>query len=396
MESYDNETFKINNNELELLKTYKTKTFGDIGYENINLFMNFINNPTNELLTNKRLNVDSIEQIVDAMEAFINLSCKYALNKGEIGEKIYRYEDIRNIAGYESGKLTSLKSTSNKPRTAAGTFNYENSVPLVFKSGDSFCPYIKIDEVINDASLFANEGEILLPPYINCVLTNEYEKDRFNNDSYRVVRIEDSYSAPNIEKLEDTFHKYGEYKETYAQLFKRDKEQRKVSEELKNATEAINNYLKEYARCQYYKYNELFKRKHNIEEKNIATDSSNQYQGIYDSINKYFTNKDPNKSWAIDQEYGVYALEYLVENNFIPKDILSTTYNNHDLGELEKFLKERNDNSEYSSISDETYQKFLKLFNIASGYDQEKSTREERINAANILAYGDYIEENQR
>ena len=88
--------------------------------------MNFINNPTNELLTNKRLNVDSIEQIVDAMEAFINLSCKYALNKGEIGEKIYRYEDIRNIGGYESGKLTSLKSTSNKPRTAAGTFNYEN------------------------------------------------------------------------------------------------------------------------------------------------------------------------------------------------------------------------------------------------------------------------------
>ena len=396
MESYDNETFEINNNELELLKTYKTKTFGDIGYENINLFMNFINNPTNELLTNKRLNVDSIEQIVDAMEAFINLSCKYALNKGEIGEKIYRYEDIRNIGGYESGKLTSLKSTSNKPRTAAGTFNYENSVPLVFKSGDSFCPYIKIDEVINDASLFANEGEILLPPYINCVLTNEYEKDRFNNDSYRVVRIEDSYSAPNIEKLEDTFHKYGEYKETYAQLFKRDKEQGKVSEELKNATEAINNYLKEYARCQYYKYNELFKRKYNIVEKNIATDSSNQYQGIYDSINKYFTNKDPNKSWAIDQEYGVYALEYLVENNFIPKDILSTTYNNQDLGELEKFLKERNDNSEYSSISDETYQKFLKLFNIASGYDPEKSTREERINAANILAYGDYIEENQR
>ena len=396
MESYDNETFEINNNELELLKTYKTKTFGDIGYENINLFMNFINNPTNELLTNKRLNVDSIEQIVDAMEAFINLSCKYALNKGEIGEKIYRYEDIRNIGGYESGKLTSLKSTSNKPRTAAGTFNYENSVPLVFKSGDSFCPYIKIDEIINDASLFANEGEILLPPYINCVLTNEYEKDRFNNDSYRVVRIEDSYSAPNIEKLEDTFHKYGEYKETYTQLFKRDKEQGKVSEELKNATEAINNYLKEYARCQYYKYNELFKRKYNIVEKNIATDSSNQYQGIYDSINKYFTNKDPNKSWAIDQEYGVYALEYLVENNFIPKDILSTTYNNQDLGELEKFLKERNDNSEYSSISDETYQKFLKLFNIASGYDPEKSTREERINAANILAYGDYIEENQR
>lgn len=392
MESYDNETFEIDNNELELLKTYKTKTFGDIGYENINLFMNFINNPTNELLTNKRLNVDSIEQIVDAMEAFITLSCKYALNKGEIGEKIYRYEDIRNIGGYESGKLTSLKSTSNKPRTAAGTFNYENSVPLVFKSGDSFCPYIKIDEVINNASLFANEGEILLPPYINCVLTNEYEKDRFNNDSYRVVRIEDSYSAPNVEKLEDTFHKYGEYKETYAQLFKRDKELGKVSDELKIATEAINNYLKKYARCQYFKYNELYKRKNNIEEKNINSNDQVVYQGIWDSINKYSTNQDPNKSWALAEEFGVYALEYLVENNFIPRELVNNAYNNQDLSELEKFLKERNDNSEYSSLSDETYQKFLKLFNIASGYDHDKALREEKINAANNLAYGDYIE----
>ena len=120
-----------------------------------------------------------------------------------------------------------------------------------------------------------------------------------------------------------------------------------------------------------------------------------EYPGIWDSINKYCTNQDPNKSWALAEEFGVYALEYLVENNFVPREIVNGVYTNQDLSTLEKFLKERNDNSEYGSLSDETYQKFLKLFNIASGYDQEKATREERINAANNLAYGDYIE-NQR
>lgn len=389
------ETFEINKNELDALKIYKTQTFGDIGYENINLFMNFLNNPTDELLTNKRLNVDSIEKMVEAMETFINLSCKYALNSGEIGEKIYRYEDSRNIEGYQKGALTSLKSTSNKPRTAAGTFNYENTVPLVFKSGQSFCPYIKVDKVINDSALFANEGEILLPPYINCTLTNEYESDRFNNDSYRVVNIENNYPSPDLGKMENAFHKYCASKSTYAQIFKRDKQQGKVSEELKSITEAINDYLREYAKCQYFKYNELYKRKNNIEEKNINSNSKIEYPGIWDSINKYCTNQDPNKSWALAEEFGVYALEYLVENNFVPREIVNGVYTNQDLSTLEKFLKERNDNSEYGSLSDETYQKFLKLFNIASGYDQEKATREERINAANNLAYGDYIE-NQR
>ena len=390
------ETFEISKNELDALKIYKTKSVGDIGYENINLFMNFLNNPSDELLTNIKLNIDSIDNIIDAMKSFIDLSCKYALNNGEIGERLYRYEDERNLDSYKNGFITSLKSTSNKPRTVKYTFGHEKTVSLVFKPTKTFCPYIKVDDIINNSALFANESEFLLPPYVNCELTDEYEKDNFQNDSYRVIHIKDNFSDPNVEKLDILYRKYCIYRESYTQLFKYDKKQGKVSEELKKDTEVINNYLKEYARCQYFKYNELYKKKYNIEEKNINFDNLNIDQGIHDAINKYYANQDPNKSWIETKDYGVYTLQYLIEHDSIPNHILNSVYNNQDLSILEKYLKEENTNSRFSSFSDETYQEFLKLFNIASGYNDEKSTREERINAANSLSCGEFIQNHQR
>lgn len=400
-----NGSFDINENQLSYLRLYKsTETQEDVkriygyndihtslGYKNINLFMNFLNNPTPELLA--VVYVEHIDKMVDEIKALIDISCEYALNEGEIEGRIYRYEDARNIDGYKKGELSSLKSTSDKPSTIKFTFEGENTVPLAIKA-PTFCPYIKIDEILS-FNRFSNESEYILPPYVSCVLTNEYEYDRFRNDSYRIVRINGDYYNADPNKMASSYHEYNQYKKSYDNLFYNDKRKGTISEELMIATNTINEYLKQYARCQYLKYNELYNVKYKQTKSSIETNWPEEYKGLEEAIAKYCTNQDPNKSWVAANEYGAYALGYLVDSNFIPREKLFEIYNSKDKTALDKFLKERFDNSGYNPLSETEFKEFLKLFNTAAGYGQEKPTKEEIITATNKLACLEFIEETQ-
>lgn len=400
-----NGLFDIDEKQMSFLKLYKsTDTEEDIEriygynsfdtslkYKNINLFMNFLNKPSNELLT--KVDVDFIDKIVDEIKAFIDISCEYALNEGEIERRLYRYEDARNIEGYKKGELSSLKSTSTKPRTIKFTFGNANTVPLAIKA-PSFCPYIKIDEILQFNN-FVNEAEYVLPPYVNCTLTDEYEQDHFSNYSYRIIRINEGYLDANPDKMISSYHEYRQYKYSFATLFNRDKQNGIISEELKVATKAINEYLRQYARCQYLKYNELYNNKYKQNKSSIETNWTEEYRGIEEAIIKYCTNQDQNKSWATSNEFNVYALDYLIDIDFISREKLYELYNGEEQTALEKYLKERFDGSEYSPLSDEEYQNFIKLFNISAGYGEIKPTKEEMINATNKLACLEFIQKSQ-
>lgn len=400
-----NGLFDIDEKQISFLKLYKsTHTQEDIerivgsknintslGYKNINLFMNFLNNPSNELLT--EVDISYIDKIVDEIKAFIDISCEYALNEGEIERILYRYEDYRNIEGYRKGELSSLKSTSNKPRSIKSAFGGTNIVPLAIKA-PSFCPYIKIDEILLFNN-FANESEYILPPYVNCTLTDEYEQDHFNNDSYRIIRINEGYLDANPDKMISSYHEYRQYKDSFATLFYKDKQNGVISEELKVATKAVNEYLRQYARCQYLKYNELYNNKYKQRKSLIATNWPEEYRGIEEAIIKYCTNQDLNKSWDASNEFNVGALADLIDINFISREKLYELYKGENQTALEKYLKERFDGSEYSPLSDEEYQNFLNLFNTSAGYGEVKPTREEMINASNKLSCLEFIRKPQ-
>ncbi len=406
-----NGSFDISEREMSFLKIYKSaateedflRIYGynvihsSLTYKNINLFMNFLANPSNELLT--KIEVDYIDKMVEDLKTLIDISCKYALNEGEIGERLYRYEDGRNLDGYMNGQLSSLKSTSIKPSTIKFDFGKGSTVPLVFKA-PSFCPYIGIDNILNNVSKqslfgFDNEAEYILPPYVDCILTDKYEYDSFHTDKYRIVHINGDYSDANPDKMMESYRDYSQYKNFYADLFNRDKSMGIVSEKLKLATRSINEYLKQYARCQYLKYNKLYNNKYNHDEVSLETNWPSEYRGIEEAITKYCSNQDSNKNWAASNELNVYALCYLIDSNFLPREELFKIYEKKDKEELTRFLKKRNDNSGYNPLSDSEYQEFIKLFNVSAGYGEEKPTKEEMIMATNKLACQDFIQENQ-
>ena len=275
-----NDSFDISEKEWEILKKYKAAEaddgdifetlFSQLTYENMNFFMNFLNNPSNELLN--RIEINNLDEMIDAIKTIIDISCKYALNEGNHDRTLYRYEDSRNIDGYKKGQLSSIKSTSIKPGGIKFDFGRSNKKALSIKSL-SFCPYIKIDDILKNKALysafnFSNEQEYILPPYINCILTDMYEEDRMHTDNYRIVFIDDNYSDADPEKMVDSYQDDNNYRNSYINLLSRDKNQGIISEELKIATQAINNYLREYARCQYSKYSILYNKliKMNIKE----------------------------------------------------------------------------------------------------------------------------------
>ena len=401
-----NGSFTINDVALSFLRFYKSvankEDFKNIfnknalgsplGYKNINLFMNFLANPNDEML--QLLDVDYVDKIIESIKTFIDISCEYALNDGEIDCLLYRYEDKRNIEGYQQGMLTSTKSTSNKPYTTKFTFETDNTVPLVIKA-PSFCPHIRLDEIIKDG-YFSNEAEYLLPPYVGCILTDEYEYNRHVNDSYRVVRIIDEYLDANPEHLEKAFNDYQLLKNSITSLFLQAKKEGIVSKELKDASSIINEYLKEYARCKYKKYYELYKNKYhqNSQSKNNLKDI---HQGLQEAITKYCTNNDLNKNWIASGDYNVYALEYLIDSQFITIEEVFELHKRNDYEALDNFFKQRKDTSKYASLSEEEYSEFLKYFNISAGYgnDDYKPTKEEIIGATNYLACLEFIQETQ-
>lgn len=392
-------SFEITDRQLNFLKYYKSVADDNnisnstyFGYKNINLFLNFLANPSDNLLD--KIEITDIKSMIECIKTFIDISCEYALSNDYIDRKLYRYENKDNINGYKNGKLTSLKSTSNKATTIRYNFSNSEQVPLVFKVA-GFCPYIKIDDIIK-TNLFSNEEEYLLPPYVNCILTDQYENHYSERDElYRIGIIKDDYKDANPNKMIEEYHKYFDCVDSFRNLFIKDSENGKVSEELRNVANTINEYLSEYAKCQYFLYKVKSDKKYYDRKMHVETYWNGKYRGIEEAIRKYCTNQDSNRSWIYSSENNVWALEYLIENEYFTESEIYNIFNNDDPKLLDELLKNRYDKSKYNSLDESEYQTFLDLFNTAGGYNELAPSLPDEIEAANKLAYLEFINRNK-
>ena len=135
---------RINVSSMEPLKQLKVRLrYDQLSYRNINMFLNFINNP--DAIKLDYVMVEDVNDIVEMIKSLINVSCKATLSY-QPQETLYRYENINNINTYANGNLSSFKSTSWNI-SSAEEFKKYNTVLLEYNIG-GFCPVIPIDKVI--------------------------------------------------------------------------------------------------------------------------------------------------------------------------------------------------------------------------------------------------------
>ena len=188
----NNGSMSLSKYDLLLLKLYKgsashediKKVYGEdldivdlvnidisIGYENLNLFLNLINNPTAELF--EKVNLTNIELMMDAIKRLIDISCEYSLKNGSLNDSVYRSENINNRASYfMNNYVSSFKSTSLIDRTAKRMFGKENTYFIKYNLND-ICPYIDMEKI--PVGYMEGEMEILLPPFLQ--INIEYDKE---------------------------------------------------------------------------------------------------------------------------------------------------------------------------------------------------------------------------
>lgn len=398
--SCKNGSFYVDNRTLSFLRIYKggevdsdlEEIFPDsplaffagtsLDFSNINRFMNFLENPRGVEL--KGLYVDHLDEMVDMVKSLVDLSCEYALNNGNVDRVVYRYEDMRNLKGYQNGYLTSLKSTSDKARTIAFTFGSDYTNPFLYKV-NGFCPYMEVEKILGECN-FSNEDEYIFPPFIKCELTDEYEEDYNKTDYYRVVNIKDDYEDGDYD-LDSLSSAFESVKDKYEVKFGEDKKNGVVSDELCELSSHIRNYLKGYSRNKYKEYYELYKRKYESSLESIDTYWGEEYVGFEDALVKYFSNTDPDKSWYGNDTVHVLVFSELVESGFIPNDLLSTMFSSDSPSVVEDFLKNRNDG--FRSLSDSEYKTFISNFNVLCNRNEILQTR---INLANKMVCDDYTD----
>lgn len=368
---------------------FLTKTF--LNYRNINLFLNFLSNPNSVSIMD--LKICNVDEMIEMIESFVDVSCEYALNDGNLDRVLYRYEDKRNINGYTDGSFSSIKSASCKPRTIKYTFGSDFTVPLAYQVY-GFCPYIKIDDVLG-TSLFSNEEEYIFPPFIGCELTDDYVNDYQDTDSFRIISVKDDYLGVDSAKLEESFHIFNSCKKDFQEVFRRDRKNGFVSDELLELSKNVHDYLRNYARNKYHIYSLYHQSKYSDNSDEVSSLWGDEYKGIEDAMVQYFCNSNPEKSWASNDTLHVYVFEKLVDNGFIPVDILPELYISGNSKVLDDFFKNRNDDSGYRSLSDDEYQEFINNFNLAAGYGNNHYPEivAKRMEAANNIIYADYIEQ---
>ena len=398
--SCKNGSFYVDNRTLSFLRIYKggevdsdlEEIFPDsplaffagtsLDFSNINRFMNFLENPRGVNL--KGLYADHLDEMVEMVKSLVDLSCEYALNNGNVDRVVYRYEDMRNLKGYQNGYLTSLKSTSDKARTIAFTFGSDYTNPFLYKA-NGFCPYMEVEKILGECN-FSNEDEYIFPPFIKCELTDEYEEDYNKTDYYRVVNIKDDYEDGDYD-LDSLSSAFESVKDRFEVKFGEDKKNGVVSDELCELSSHIRNYLKGYSRNKYKEYYELYKRKYESSLESIDTYWGEEYVGFEDALVKYFSNTDPDKSWYGNDTVHVLVFSELVESGFIPNDLLGTMFSSDSPSVVEDFLKNRNDG--FRSLSDSEYKTFISNFNVLCNRNEILQTR---INLANKMVCDDYTD----
>ena len=203
--------------------------------KNINFFVNFINNPTNEILG--KLAVYDLDIIFVMLMELSKLACKCAL-EDNYDMDLYRFEHPNNIESYNKNKLCGFKSTSYS-REAVEIFNKGNNQLLMFHTKD-FCPHIPINR-LTDMGMFNDEYECLFPPYLNCSI-NGNDVDVYVDDKI------DLYDYNALPQATDNFVK---------QLMI-DKKTGVVSNELKEYCKHINGFLRYSIQSVYQRYKNIY------------------------------------------------------------------------------------------------------------------------------------------
>ena len=241
------DTSNMKQNELVNLKLRQMQLW----YQNINLFLNFINNP--DSINIKNIMVEDVSDMVIMIKSLINTSCKSALFY-EPQDTFYRYENINNLNGYKDGYLGSFKSTSWNTSSAEEFKN--NNTTLLEYNHNGFFPFIPVDKII-DGGLLSDEHEFLIPPYLDCnIKDNKVEIGFYDNNNLD----ENDYAYHDMMFLMST-------KDGFNQKFNEDKENGIVSNELKEYCKEMKEYLSTYARLNYRKYQELYNKENNDSKK---------------------------------------------------------------------------------------------------------------------------------
>ena len=242
-EKYYLEMYKdVNDINYANMKPMDAAKIRQLNYKNINMLLNFINNPDSINIQN--IIYYDIDEMIEMIKSLINIACKCASTYDLPYECLYRYENNANIRNYDEDKIVGFKSASSS-RGEVEIFKERNNTLLEYRI-DGFCPFIPIDKIINGKEL-SDEHEVIFPPYLNCIRNG-------NN-------VEIKYDEQDINEHDLMFeemHYMFEIKDEFSKVFWQDWRNNKVSDELRKFCRDINKYLSLYAKYNYMKYKELY------------------------------------------------------------------------------------------------------------------------------------------
>ena len=224
----------------------KGKTFCEMSLnnENINAFLNFLNNPVSNDFYRK-IDISFFDGIIDMIKALIDISCKYALNNPD-SCILYRVENKYNIDSLYNGFLGSFRSTSYKSFDSGelDCFMNENSINTVYKF-DGFCPRIDVDRLIS--SRMGDEKEVLFPPFLDCYF-----------DDNNVINVSFNDNNSNLDDLNFFEILVSLEKENFGKCFIEFQRTGIITHEFMKLINYFKDYFKLYAKNKYKEYSDYY------------------------------------------------------------------------------------------------------------------------------------------
>lgn len=362
-------------NDIELLFGDSASSFfltHDLSSENINKFLIFLNNPTNDLL--REVSFGEISKMIEMVLRLVDACAEYAVVAGPIERILYRSEDARNMPSYNTGEIVSMKSTTSKEAIAAYTFDYSGTDKVVYKVY-GFCPHILVEKCV-DGGYFGNESEYLFPPFIHCKLKDEEHITDRGYTFYKAVEISDDFSFYDEDVLSVESAEFNETVASFKRVVITDRKSGIVSEEAKALAEIINKSLRSYARNKYcfaninYKYNKGLEDTESYDViygsntyNNVRLSWPKQYRGFEDAVIQYC--QDRTRNWRSSDTIHVYTLSYMINSGLIDEALLDELYGSNECQKLDTYFLKRD-----YRMTINAYFEFLSAFNVMAGYGE--------------------------
>lgn len=356
--------------------------------KNLNKFLNFLNNPSDELLSDTEFS--DVNKLLDMVTTLIEVSADYAYVFGPIGRVLYRAEDMRNMPGYDVGELSSMKSTTAKEAVATDTFNYPNTKKLIYKVY-GFCPYILVENCV-DGKYFGGEEEYLFPPFVKCQIKDEQVVTRYGSTFDKVVEIYDDFSFEEDNEMSVSGDELDTLIQNFEQRVLDDKVNGRVSDTTKNLAKILNHNLRQFARNKYARYKLSYECDKEYDEKStydVVTGTNTfmnahltwdeKYRGFEDALIQYY--QEPNRNWNSPETVHVYTFAHMMKSGLFNSDLLDELYGNSHSEKLDAFFLDGT-----YQMSQEDYSAFLNAFNVMAGYGEHKKDelREEIAHQSNL------------